>query len=90
MVILNRTTPIFPPFDCQASCAFSDGVAWFKTSGLWYAVSDRKKESNLADRMDDQAKGVVSQVTAESEDYFAKLAESLGITEMSPDKRNDD
>jgi len=42
-----------------------------------------KRPSTLADRMDDQAKGIVSQVTPETEKYFADLAERLGITEKN-------
>ena len=39
IVILRGANPVLPPFDCEISHAFSDGVAWFKTDGLWYAIS---------------------------------------------------
>ena len=41
--------------------------------------NQKVRESTLADRMDDQAKGIVSQVNPETEEYFAKLAERLGL-----------
>ena len=42
IVILRGTDPVLSPFDCEMSHAFSDGVAWFKTDGLWYAISAKE------------------------------------------------
>ena len=41
--------------------------------------NDRVRNNALKDRMNDQAKGIVSQVTPETEKYFENLAERLGI-----------
>ena len=40
----------------------------------------QKRPSTLADRMEDQSKGIVSQVDPETEKYFAEMAKRLGIT----------
>jgi hypothetical protein len=38
IVILRGADPVLPSFTCEQSTAFSNGVAWFKTGGLWYAI----------------------------------------------------
>jgi len=44
---------------------------------------EKEKKSTFQDRCDDQAKGIVSQVSPESEQYFEDLAKKLGIKVVS-------
>ena len=44
------------------------------------AVTETEEsESSLADRMADQAKGIVSQSTEEMDEYYTKLLKSMGV-----------
>ena len=47
------------------------------------AEQKEKKPSTLADRMDDQAKGIVSVINPETEKYFAELLKRLKAEDQS-------